>query len=258
MLAENQRRDPGDARRREAVAGRRHRLAAEPRNVDVDAAREELDRRVGVRVVEEAGRPPRGCPPRAPTRTATDTTRPACCAPRRRGSCRGSRPCRPARAAPRRTAVFVVERLMLTTSKPCPTAQRRPASSTGPVPDEARRRARGPSRAPPRARSSGSTPAQAVPCPQRSPSVSSVATGRRPRRARSTTAPASSPDQRMAGLDAAVEDADLHPLPVAPPSAHSRLDALRQRVLDRDPADCVLRQRPGGELFAQGGPAGKK
>ena len=43
---------PGDVRCREAVAGRADRLAARPGELDVDAAREELDRRV--RVVVEA------------------------------------------------------------------------------------------------------------------------------------------------------------------------------------------------------------
>ena len=53
VLREHQRGDPGDVRRREAVAGAAERAAARPRDLDVDAAREELDRRVGVRVPDE-------------------------------------------------------------------------------------------------------------------------------------------------------------------------------------------------------------
>ena len=48
MLRAHERADPGHVRRREAVPGRADRLAAHPRQLDVDAAREELDRRVRV------------------------------------------------------------------------------------------------------------------------------------------------------------------------------------------------------------------
>ena len=74
-------------RRREAVARDRERAAAEPGDLDVHAAAEELDRRV--RVVEEAraDRPPRGFRRRSRTRSATGSSRPACCAPRRRERC---------------------------------------------------------------------------------------------------------------------------------------------------------------------------
>ena len=48
-FAEDQRADAGHVRRREAVArSQRMRRAAEPRDVDVDAAGEELDRRIGL------------------------------------------------------------------------------------------------------------------------------------------------------------------------------------------------------------------
>ena len=53
VLREDERRDAGDVRCGEAVAGAAERAAAGPRDVDVDAAREELDRRVGVRVPHE-------------------------------------------------------------------------------------------------------------------------------------------------------------------------------------------------------------
>src|SRR6478609_4588047 len=53
VLAEHERGDAAQRRRREAVAGRADRAAAQPRELDVDAACEELDRRIGVRVEDE-------------------------------------------------------------------------------------------------------------------------------------------------------------------------------------------------------------
>src|SRR5581483_4675732 len=53
MLAEDQRGDTRDARRGEAVARRADRRASDPGDVDVDAAREELDGRIRVGVVDE-------------------------------------------------------------------------------------------------------------------------------------------------------------------------------------------------------------
>ena len=158
-----------------------------------------------------ADRAPRGCRPRSPTRTATDSSRPACCAPTRRGSCglkyggvgelvQHAANCR-----------FVVERLMLITSKPCSIAQRRPASSDRPAAGVARRRARGRCASSHRARASGRsrrTRSRArrgrPPRPRRPPS-------RRPRRPRSR--PRRRPRRRADGrLDAAVEDADATPV----------------------------------------------
>src|SRR3954454_23304319 len=54
MLRADERADAGDVRRGEAVARSADRLAAHPRELDVDAACEELDGRV--RVVVEAAR----------------------------------------------------------------------------------------------------------------------------------------------------------------------------------------------------------
>src|SRR4051812_28546924 len=54
MLAADERADPAHVRRGEAVARRAHRRAARPRDLDVHAAGEELDRRA--RVVEERQR----------------------------------------------------------------------------------------------------------------------------------------------------------------------------------------------------------
>ena len=51
VLGPDQGADPGDVRRREAVAGRAHGHASIPGHPDVDAAGEELDRWVGVAVV---------------------------------------------------------------------------------------------------------------------------------------------------------------------------------------------------------------
>src|SRR5581483_9987480 len=48
VLGEHERGDPGDGGRREAVSGRADRAAAEPGDVDVDATREELDRRIRI------------------------------------------------------------------------------------------------------------------------------------------------------------------------------------------------------------------
>ena len=53
VLAQDQGGDPGDARRGEAVARGADRAAAEPGDLHVDAACEELDGRIGVGVVEE-------------------------------------------------------------------------------------------------------------------------------------------------------------------------------------------------------------
>ena len=53
MLAQDERAQAGDVRRCEAVAGCGDRLAAEPRYLDVQAAREELDRRARVCVKDE-------------------------------------------------------------------------------------------------------------------------------------------------------------------------------------------------------------
>src|SRR5438270_11548246 len=53
MLAQHEGAEAGDMGSREAVAGRVDRLAAEPGNVHVQAAGEELHRRAGVRVERE-------------------------------------------------------------------------------------------------------------------------------------------------------------------------------------------------------------
>src|SRR5438132_4414719 len=53
MLGHDQRADPGDVRGREAVARAAQRLAAEPRDVDLEPAREELDGRRRVVVVRQ-------------------------------------------------------------------------------------------------------------------------------------------------------------------------------------------------------------
>src|SRR6187200_373111 len=53
VLREHERGDPRDVRGREAVAGAAERGAAWPCHLDVDATREELDRRGGVRVPDE-------------------------------------------------------------------------------------------------------------------------------------------------------------------------------------------------------------
>ena len=49
MLAEDQRADPGDVRRREAVTGAAQRRALEPRDVELQPAGEELDGRIGLK-----------------------------------------------------------------------------------------------------------------------------------------------------------------------------------------------------------------
>src|SRR5215210_2353434 len=118
---------------------------------------------------------------------------------------------------------FVVERLMLITSKPCSTAQRRPPSRMGPLPLKPAPRTRALIRVQSGA-SARTIPAQAVPCPQRSPSVSSTSSiwSSSPTRLKATAWsilptsgwPASTPLSRMQTRT---------PWPVEPPQAHSRV-----------------------------------
>ena len=98
---------------------------------------------------------------------------------------------------------------MLITSKPCSTAQRRPASRTGPLPVKPgaehahavqlavrRERADDPG-------AGGAVPAEVA-------LVSSSTTASRRRRRDDGDRAVDAADERVAGLDAAVEDADAH------------------------------------------------
>src|SRR5215207_9587873 len=118
--------------------------------------------------------------------------------------------------------LFVVDRLMLITSKPCSTAQRRPPRSAVPLPVNPAPRTR-------TLKSSQSfaiertIPAQAVPWPQRSPSTSSTTEISSPSPTSTATAPASSP---TSGWSASIPLSRMQtrtPLPVDPPHAHSRV-----------------------------------
>ena len=101
---------------------------------------------------------------------------------------------------------------MFTTSKPCSTAQRRPARSTPPLPVKP-----APSTRTLMSSQSGASdrtiPAHAVPWPQRSPSVSSSTITSSSGPSETATECWISPTSGWPWLDAAVEDADAHALP---------------------------------------------
>ena len=207
--------------RRRARRPRRRRRARRTRPADSGCSR------------RRAGPAPRGCRRRSPTRSATGSSRPACCAPRRRAPCGGSRRVSASSCRIPANWRFVVERLMLITSKPCSTAQRRPAEQDVPAAGEA-----GAEHADARElavrRERADDPGAGRPV---AAEVALRVLGdhrpRRPRRRETATACSTSPDERMAALDAAVEDADA--------------DALARRVaprpLARDLAGPLDRQR---------------
>src|ERR671937_1148991 len=123
---------------------------------------------------------------------------------------------------------FVVERLMLITSKPCSIDQRSPASSAAPLPVKP-----APSTRTLCSSHSGAsermTPAHAVPWPQRSPSVSSSTIV-----SSSTTEIATAPSiVPTSGWPISIPLSSTHtrtPLPVEPPHAHSRVTRSGQRA----------------------------
>ena len=150
-----------------------------------------------------------------------------------------------------RTAVFVVERLMLTTWKPCSIAHSSPASSTAPLP-----RVAGAEHAHARQSShSGASermiPAHAVPWPQRSPSVvvvrrHLVVVSRRPR-----PSAAPSPTSGWSSSTPLSRMQTRTPAPVAPPNAHSRVTGSGQSAASRDRLAGGRGQAPGRELLVR-------
>ena len=246
MLRQDERAERRDVRRREAVARAAQRAAAGPGDLDVDAAREELDGRRRVGVEEARIVLGRGCPPRSPTRSATDSSRPACCGPRRRA--RFARSTRESASSWSTAAnlLFVVERLMLITSKPCSTAQRSPRGAR-------RRSPCSPCRA--RARCAGCSRGRALGSPRRTPFR--ARRDRPPRRRRPRGRPPSGTtvdgllhraDERMARARSPLSRTQTRtPAPVEPPNAHSGVDPLGPLQVDRDPLALARRQAPRGQ-----------
>src|SRR5712691_63106 len=117
---------------------------------------------------------------------------------------------------------FVVDRLMLITSKPCSTAQRRPARRIGPDPvkpaPSTRTLTSSQSGARPRM-----IPAQPVPCPHESPSSSGPTTGSPSSPIETATASEIGPTFGWSGWTPLSRTQTRTSLPVAPSSAHSRV-----------------------------------
>ena len=117
---------------------------------------------------------------------------------------------------------FVVERLMLITSKPSSTAHRRPARSTPPLPVNP-----APSTRTLTSSQSGASdrtiPAQAVPCPQRSPSTSSATTTSSPGPTETATERCTSPTSGCPESTPLSRMQTRTPFPVEPPQAQSRV-----------------------------------
>ena len=251
MLAEDERADAGDVGRGEAVAGGADRAALRPREVEIEAAPEELDRRRGVVVEESARRPPRDCRRRSRSRSATGSSPRACRGPRRRGGDARSRRGRRARAAAPRTWCASSRGSCSRPGTPArsPTPARAAGSRRRPC---SRHRGRG--------RSSARRPVRARARLPRRPFRARRGRLRRPRRPAArlprprmtATGVVDAPDEGMVELDAAVEDAgpDAGAGRAAPGPLSVTCSGSRHRYAD--PVDRLRRQAPGREVLLFG------